>query len=953
MCRVMRKLFEQNKPVRLVLDGLDECGVPVRAEEHDWTQFFALLESMPPDWKVLIVSRSNNWFNKMLLTNLCKTLGHVELANTENREDIHQYVLEEVEKVSKYHQWGSQIKEEVILALLEKANGMFVWVSLLCNILEEDSDGFDEDHIRTIIHDLPKDLAELYGRSLKNLPEGGGLGKNMRLALQWTLCAYRPMTIKQLQAALPFGPTLEEAMKRNIGTLIKIDKVSKEVQLCHASARDYLYSPEAALFGNKAMSEPELVASTHSVLLNRCLESLCKPDLPPIQLPGDRAGAEEHLRKFLDRFPLVEYSCISWIQHLREVWRVDHDVKGSKAMLDKFLDSDKPVLLWLQIFHFQWNMNYPGTDNTNKSIFNLVYTEPPTDTWKHFLHVHYPNFVDHLGWEDGGKFTRWDRFTHRRHDYNFRHPFRLFQSPTCMSTPSIAAFFNYSTVLEDMAKAGQNLDIKEQLGGTPLIWAASGGSCGSIKVLLAAKADVEAGYNPEMKETPIFRALRVPLAVKTKPGSFPAAKLLFEAGARLKHLGKTNGFLDGTALIALIESNQDSAGAAEFASLILHKDPCWKWYDVRYGTPLHAAAHHGRPLIMKALLEDDYLRSRVNFQGSDTRLKAALHDACSSDNPDCVEALLKAGANPNLPAYLNGFTPLHYSVLSSRKSSSALLKAGANPNLRDPAGSCPVHLATAVDLPLDIQEFVDKGYDIDAVDGNGDTALSIALRNANFDIAKHIIDQGAAIDKVASDFRIFLPVEITDEKLLQIQKRNWKPVHSYAYLSAFREAFAKHGLSLPIPVFGRVLDLLGHRDILETTRKGRLTVNEAMVRTMSRPYITSPPIIGNHPCPVQKVEFKVLGQCQSFGGQHHHSYYEIDTIDGRSKEHLRWKPHQSRFGHNSRPLAEKTNVFTRKKSLVSFKTQSSPEFNLSESSNKMLQSHRTMRDSDFSSPGTV
>jgi len=922
MCRVVRKLFEQNKSVRLILDGLDECGVPVRTEEHDWNQFFALLESMPPNWKVLIVSRSNNWFNKILLKSLSKSLRHVELTNTENREDIHQYVYEEVETVAEYHGWGNSIKEEVILALLEKANGMFVLVSLLCNILEEDGDGGDEDHIRTIIHDLPEDLAELYGRSLKNLPDRGRVGKIMRLALQWILCAYRPMTIDQLKAALEFGPSLEEAMKKNIGTLIKIDKSSAEVQLCHASARDYLYSPEAALFG-EGMSEPEIIASTHSVLLNRCLESLCRPDLPPIQhaiqFSEDRTGAEEALRKFLDHYPLIDYSSIFWIQHLRQVWRVDNDIKDSKAKLDKFLGSERPVLLWLQIFHFQWNMNYPGTDGTNTALLNLVNTNTPTDTWKHFLRVHYADFVDHLAWEDGGRFTRWDRFTHRRHDYNFRHPVRLFQSPTCMSTTAIAAFFNYATALEDMAKGGQNLDAKEHLGATPLHWAASGGSCQSIKVLLAAQADIEAGYGPEMKETPIFRALRVPLAVKTKPGSFPAAKLLFEAGAKLKHLGRTNGFLDGTALIALIESNKDSAGAAEFAKLILPKDNCWQWYDVRYGTPLQAAARHGRPLVMKVLLMDEFLRRHVNLQASETRLKAALHDACSGDNVACVEELLKAGADPNLPAYLNGFTPLHYSVLSSRKSVPALLQAGANPNLRDEGGSCPVHIATAVDLPLNIQDFIDKGFDIDAVDGNGDTALSIALRSANFDIARQMINHGAEIEKVPGDFRIFLPANEKDEQLLRIRKRNWKPLRSFAYFSAFRQAFAKYRLSLPIPVFGRVLDFLGHRDILENTRKGRVTVNESMVRTMARPYITSPPIIGNHPYPVQMVEFKVLGQCQDFGGQHDHSYYEIDTIDGRSNQHLRWKPHQSRFGHNSRPLAEKINLFRRinAKSLVS------------------------------------
>lgn len=35
MCGVMRKLFCQSKPTRLLVDGLDECNAPVKAEWKD------------------------------------------------------------------------------------------------------------------------------------------------------------------------------------------------------------------------------------------------------------------------------------------------------------------------------------------------------------------------------------------------------------------------------------------------------------------------------------------------------------------------------------------------------------------------------------------------------------------------------------------------------------------------------------------------------------------------------------------------------------------------------------------------------------------------------------------------------------------------------------------------------------------------------------------------------
>lgn len=81
--------------------------------------------------------------------------------------------------------------------------------------------------------------------------------------------------------------------------------------------------------------------------------------------------------------------------------------------------------------------------------------DPDSNTWQQFLSSQYPDFVAHLSWEDGKRYTRWGRFTHRRHRYDFRNPTRFFPSPKFLSQTLVVAFFDSLETLEEMANKGE------------------------------------------------------------------------------------------------------------------------------------------------------------------------------------------------------------------------------------------------------------------------------------------------------------------------------------------------------------------------------------------------------------------------------------------------------------------------------------------------------------------
>jgi ankyrin repeat protein len=156
--------------------------------------------------------------------------------------------------------------------------------------------------------------------------------------------------------------------------------------------------------------------------------------------------------------------------------------------------------------------------------------------------------------------------------------------------------------------------------------------------------------------------------------------------------------------------------------------------------PLHEAASQGRAEAIAPLVQSQ--PGELNQPDGDG--KTALLLAVSSGHPQCVEALLQAGARPNQGG-AQGWTPLHEAALQGDVASAQLLlRFKADPNAREKANrGTPLHVA-AFQGQLEIARLlVRAGANVNARDNEGLTPLFHAKDQAHPQLAQMLRAAGA------------------------------------------------------------------------------------------------------------------------------------------------------------------------------------------------------------------
>src|SRR5271165_6154529 len=118
----------------------------------------------------------------------------------------------------------------------------------------------------------------------------------------------------------------------------------------------------------------------------------------------------------------------------------------------------------------------------------------------------------------------------------------------------------------------------------------------------------------------------------------------------------------------------------------------------------------------------------------------ALHEAIARYDPSVAEALIEAGADPNLRDS-HDRTPLHVAVtsfgLSKLKLIRLLLEKGADPNARDDAGASPLDEAAWMGSAAGVTILLEGGAKIDAPDSKtGATPLNEAAFKGHVEVVE-------------------------------------------------------------------------------------------------------------------------------------------------------------------------------------------------------------------------
>ncbi|KIY04223.1 uncharacterized protein Z520_00917 [Fonsecaea multimorphosa CBS 102226] len=734
--------------VYCVIDGLDECT------DRSQTTLWRLIE------RDLINKRSEDapyiGKSRILITSrptgLAKQIGlltsEIEIQSDDVDPDIEKYVKFRVERMTSAQLIPDDISTLTRRLLHEKAEGMFLWVSLILDQLENYEDSLSFNDVLDRFESIPSDIQGLYDRALQKITAKESLYAKATKIFSILLCSAQPLTTSAFALAMTEWPesctTHQELMRRSdfrfeytcknaCGTLVRI--VDNTIQLCHPTAREFLLKEplDKGLFG---IDQP----AGHALLAEICLRYLMLED---VEIPQ---GDEE---PDAQRYPLLAYALTYWPLHVR--YSSDR-IQSYKETIRRFFGHSS-----IARFH----------SCLRPSDYWTTYF--PKDSLSEDLIVHVTAYFDlknllqslSLGGGNGSETTgskglgdepilSLSSTVDAKNSYGntalhlaigqgssemICSLLELGADPNAMDRYGMKALHRAAqgvdiNVLRIFLQLTDDIDTRANDGVTPLLLATD---LGIVKALLAAGANINARHGQNGY---------TPLHFAAKESSQQVVEILVERGADINARSNTGRTPLWEAAFAGIAPNVRLLLEAR-AEILSELEAGWN--------PLHAASHTGSVECIKLLLDYGvWSDDKTNWKDTALLLaaKPGHHDAC--------EVLLKDGCSLDAQNE-DGDTAL-------------ILAAGAG-------HASVVNLFLAARASVNIVSFTD------------DTALSIAVAQGHTEVVRLLLDHGADQNFVPAEKAAMLFLAIHDGHRdvvdiligsginLDLKWRSWTPLY--------------------------------------------------------------------------------------------------------------------------------------------------------------------------------
>ncbi|KAF8859961.1 PLU-1-domain-containing protein [Acephala macrosclerotiorum] len=233
---LLPKILEITSCTRIVIDGIDEFSKETQLLVLKDLQSFCYGDALR--CKIIFSSRKE--------VHLVEKLSRKSQICLDDREevklDIQLYVKSSVGALrTSDHMLLSKI--EVIL--VDKADGMFLWVRL---VVEELRNCFSDWDLEDRANSLPRGLKAAYGRILKRIMDEHGTASHAIRVLQWMACCCRPLKIYEILDGITLRPTCptlncKTRIRKEVLDLCRPlieDGPSETLDFVHFSAKEYL-----------------------------------------------------------------------------------------------------------------------------------------------------------------------------------------------------------------------------------------------------------------------------------------------------------------------------------------------------------------------------------------------------------------------------------------------------------------------------------------------------------------------------------------------------------------------------------------------------------------------------------------------------------------------------------------------------------------------------------------
>ncbi|KAH7126218.1 ankyrin repeat-containing domain protein [Dactylonectria estremocensis] len=722
------------------IDALDECD---EQQVMDMVQYFEDLAEQSTDNRIAlrICFSSRHYPYIIIRRGIRLTLedqpGHAE--------DLANYVA------SRLRIKEPALVEELQPQLLGKAAGVFLWIVLVVDILNNDY-GRGGLALRKRLAEIPSGLSELFKDILRRDNENM---EDLLLCILWILYAKQPLRPTEFYHALWSGLSLKEAKSNGQTEISKypfLEYASQHV-LHHANAaanavpQDEFLSHFPVpnwisiinLFEKFKVREYSPGASLFYLLAEKGFSELIRTRLkedPRIHCFGERYGyplfaALANGNKDAVAALLNSPSSICNGVDITEGLNCRKDLKDYKsrtplswAAQDGRAGIVKLLLQTGTTFNEDgWTLLLRALKNGHEVVARVL-IEKGADV----------NASDKDGWtpllrasEKGDKAVA-GLLIEKGADVNASDKDRW--------TPLLrASEKGHEAVAGLLIKKGADVNVSDKDGWTPLWWASKNGHEAVAELLIDKGADINASDKDGW--TPLLRA--------SEKGDKAVAGLLIKKGADVNVSDK-----DGWTPLWWASKN----GHEAVAELLIDKGADINASDKDGWTPLLRASEKGDKAVAGLLI-----KKGADVNVSDKDGWTPLWWASKNGHEAVAELLIDKGVDVNASDNF-GLTPLSWASNNGYEAVAELLiDKGADVNARNNFGSIPLLEASNNGHEAVARLLIDKGADgadVNASDKDGWTLLSWASKNGHEVVARVLIEKGADVN--ASDYDGWTPL---------------------------------------------------------------------------------------------------------------------------------------------------------------------------------------------------
>ncbi|WPJ63259.1 hypothetical protein SMAC4_13631 [Sordaria macrospora] len=356
LSKVLYEMLEDPnlKVTYLVIDALDECVT----DQPQLLKLIVQISSVSARVKWLVSSRNWVQIEEQLAIVAQQSRLSLELNAESVTTAVSAYIRHKVLHLSQQKRYDSTMQTVVHDYLSSNANGTFLWVALVCQVLADPS--VRRWETLTKLRAFPPGLDSLYARMIEQIIQSD-YADLCRQILAISSIVRRPISLQELATLVKMSDDISND-PQSLGELIGLcgsflTLRDQTVYFVHQSVKDFLLGNASDKAGNQASQEafkwifPSGKEDVNYTIFSRSLDAMSttlRRDIYSLTAPGFTSDKVQVPNP--DPLATVRYSCVYWVDHLCDsVSDTDtkrHDPLRAEEVVHAFLETK--YLYWLE-----------------------------------------------------------------------------------------------------------------------------------------------------------------------------------------------------------------------------------------------------------------------------------------------------------------------------------------------------------------------------------------------------------------------------------------------------------------------------------------------------------------------------------------------------------------------------------------------------------------------------